>query len=243
MLGKGYESYALANSEDIDAFTSPSKSFNTYLMSVYNIDSRKMFEVRDAVEPEVIEFSRKYEQIEEVDRIARKIPSSVNTIAYVGSITAYHSFHDLLKAFIIAKKFLNHNLKMLLITSNQFSTSGNSDLIVLNNIPRKFIPCILRRATALILPHRAGTQFDFIPSNKIYDYMLAGRPIVAYRTPAVDETLKNYSMYISVKPNDPIELAKGIVKAIELYSKSEPRPVLDNIPTLNEVARLLREHI
>jgi len=240
LLGGRYESYVLTNNKDVNAFTSPSRSLNNYLILLFNIDPRKMFEVRDAVDPEVIELSKRCEKTEDISRYLREIPDSKYIIAYIGTLSTYHGFPDLLKAYVLVKRFLSDNIRMMLITSNKLSARLGSDLIVLNNVPRKFIPCILRRASVLVLPHKAGTQFDFIPSNKIYDYMLAGRPIVAYRTPAVDNTLRGYKMYVPVKPNDPIELARGIVRAIELYNETEPEPAFDRIPTLNEVAESLK---
>ncbi len=237
-LGRRLESYVLTRDED-SAFTSPSKNLNVYLARRYGINLHRMFEVRDFVEPEVIESSKRCDSIDEVNKIVEKMPA--NVVAYAGSISTYHGFPDLLKAFIVARKILAYDIKMLLITPNQPPNLKSRDIIVLNNIPRRLIPCILRRATVLVIPHRTGTQFDYIPSNKIYDYMLAGRPIVAYMTPAANETLVEYSMYLPVKPNDPVELARGIAKAVELYGKSEPKPAYDKVPTLNEVAEALKK--
>jgi glycosyltransferase involved in cell wall biosynthesis len=111
---------------------------------------------------------------------------------------------------------------------------------IMIGIPRRFVPCILREASVLVLPHWAGTQFDYIPSNKIYDYMLSGRPIVAYRTAAVVESLKRYPYSILVKPNDPKALAEGIVKAFESLRNAEPRAVFDNVPTLRVYRYVLK---
>ncbi len=47
------------------------------------------------------------------------------------------------------------------------------------------------------------------------------------------------SMYLPVKPNNPIELARGIVRAIELYGRSEPKPAYDKVPMLNNAAKAL----
>jgi len=90
-----------------------------------------------------------------------------------------------------------------------------------------------------VLPHRAGTQFDYIPSNKVYDYMLAGKPIVAYKTPAIEETLSKYRMRILTEPNNPVALAKGIVKALELWKDSEPASTYD-VPTLEDAVKSLK---
>jgi glycosyltransferase involved in cell wall biosynthesis len=69
--------------------------------------------------------------------------------------------------------------------------------------------------------------------------MLAGRPIVAYRTITALEILKKYPMHVLVEPNDPKSLADGIIKAIELWGNTNPSPEFNSIPTLNDVKEAL----
>ncbi|MGC9107309.1 MAG: glycosyltransferase, partial [Infirmifilum sp.] len=238
-LGQAHEALAFRDNS-IDAFTSPSISFNNYIASKYKVDPKKLFEVKDAVDAEVIASSRSCNEIE-VNKLIGEISSSTNLIAYTGSTTNFHGFLDLIEAYNILKKFYKYNFKLLLIVpSITQSLMINRDTIILKNIPRRFVPCVLRKATVLVFPHIAGTQFDYIPSNKIYDYILAGRPIVAYKTSAADDLLKDYSMYIPVKPNNPIELARGIIKAVETYGNSEPKPMYNKVPTINSVAESLK---
>jgi glycosyltransferase involved in cell wall biosynthesis len=226
----------------IDGFTLPSETFGKFLISTYGISPEKAYVVPDAIDTDffdTISGEEFKEHIKELQRLSNKY----KLVAYVGSISGYHGFYDLLKAFYIVKRKFYDVMLLLIVPKvdviKNILEKLNNDYVVLENIPRKLIPRTLRYATVLVLPHRAGTQFDYIPSNKINDYMLAGRPIVAYRTLAVEETLAGYSMYLSVKPNDPVELARGIVKAIELYEKAEPKPTFDRVPTLDDVVKAL----
>ena len=247
LLGLTHEILAIRDGV-ITAFTVPSEGLKSFLTNFYRIPSNRIFVVPDAVDERVIEYARKCHAIEEeVGRYLNKqyIDSS-NSIAYVGTISAFHGFFDLVKAIKVIEKEFRRSVTLLLIVPNKKQVLEISDLlpkntIIMENIPRKLIPCILRKASVLVLPHRAGTQFDYIPSNKIYDYMLAGRPIVAYRTPATVETLRSYSMKILVKPNDAHALARGIIKALELWSHYEAKPIFDSIPTLNVVEKALEE--
>jgi glycosyltransferase involved in cell wall biosynthesis len=158
-------------------------------------------------------------------------------------VSKYHGFFDLVEAFRIAKRsYKDLNLLLIVPSLQQLAKLGRflpEETVVLENVPRRILPCVLRRASVLVLPHRAGTQFDYLPSNKVYDYMLAGRPIVAYRTPAVETALGDYSMRILVEPNNPVELAKGILKAMLLYGDSEPKPAFDKVPLLESAANAL----
>jgi glycosyltransferase involved in cell wall biosynthesis len=230
--------------KSISAFTVPSKSLGGVLRSIYGVNPDKVFEVPDVVEPEVIETAKKCKEVkEEVEKLLRGSELR-DIVAYVGNITQYHGFFDLVKAIKIAKRSLRE-VKLLLVVPSlewlkRFRHLLPEDTIALENVPRKLLPCMLRQAALCVLPHRAGTQFDYIPSNKVYDYVLSGRPIVAYRTPAVVEVLSKYPMHVLVKPNDPSALAEGIVKALELWRDSEPAPKLDCVPTLDDVERSLR---
>jgi glycosyltransferase involved in cell wall biosynthesis len=230
--------------KSISAFTVPSKSLGEPLKSAYGVDPDKVFEVPDAVDQKVIIVARKCEEIEkEVEKLLRGSELR-NAVAYAGNVSLTHGFFDLVKAIKIAKRSLPE-IKLLLVVPSlkqleRFRYLLPEDTIALENVPRRLLPCILRRAALCVVPHRAGTQFDYVPSNKVYDYVLSGRPIVAYRTPAVVEVLSKYTMRVLVKPNDPQSLAKGIVKALELWRDSEPAPKLDCVPTLDDVERSLR---
>jgi glycosyltransferase involved in cell wall biosynthesis len=243
-LGFIYESLAIKD-KDLNGFIVPSNGLKTFLSKSFGIEPNKIFIVPDAVDPVIIETAKKCDEVEEdLKKFLEKYPVLDDAIAYVGTISMFHGFLDLLKAVRIIRKISDKNIKLFLIIPSksqlkEFHSLLPKDTIVLENIPRKYIPCILRRTSVLILPHKAGTQFDYIPSNKIYDYMLAGRPIVAYRTPATTETLKTYPMKILVKPNDVYALAEGIIRALELWRNIEPRPIFSNMPTLEEVKRSL----
>jgi glycosyltransferase involved in cell wall biosynthesis len=243
MLSFVHESIAIKD-KAIDAFTVPSEGLKHYLTDAFGISPNRVFVVPDAVDEEIIEFAKRCEEIDEDLNKLYTLPSDFsNVIAYSGTISVFHGFPDLVKAIRIIEKIYHKDVQLLLIVPDKKQISKFRQLlprntIVLENVPRKLVPCILRKASVLVLPHRAGTQFDYIPSNKIYDYMLAGRPIVAYETPAIAKTLEAYPMKIFAKANDPHELAQGIIQALELWSATEPKPMF-NVPTIRDVEKAL----
>jgi len=240
-LGLLHETTTIRDSS-ISAFTVPSSSFGEFVKSAYGIDSRKVFVVPDVVEPEVLASAKECNDKGAEELLGERIASR-GVVAYVGTVSKYHGFFDLVEAFRIAKRsYKDLNLLLIVPSLQQLAKLGRflpEETVVLENVPRRILPCVLRRASVLVLPHRAGTQFDYLPSNKVYDYMLAGRPIVAYRTPAVETALGDYSMRILVEPNNPVELAKGILKAMLLYGDSEPKPAFDKVPLLESAANAL----
>jgi len=244
VLGLLYEHVGIRD-KAIRAFTVPSVGLKWFIETTYKVDPDKVFVVPDAVEWDVINAAKQCDNIlmEFVEKMKVICCNFHGYVAYVGSVSSYHGFFDLIRAI---KLLRDHavNIKLLLIVPGRKQLASIREelpegTVILESIPRKYVPCILRGASALVLPHRAGTQFDYIPSNKIYDYMLAGRPIVAYRTITALETLKKYPMHILVKPNDPKSLADGIVKAIELWGNTNPSPEFNSIPTLNDVKEAL----
>jgi len=246
MLALIHEALTIRDSS-IDALTVPSKGIKILLTRMYNIDSSKIFVIPDVVDTATIETARRCNDTKTwiIERLTKRYAKLNGIVAYTGTISTYHGFFDLVEAIKIARRISNRNFKLLLIVPDmnqliQFRNLLPEDTVILEKIPRRFIPCILRGASVLVLPHRAGTQFDYIPSNKVYDYILAGRPIVAYRTPAVAEALNKYPMHILVEPNNPLALAKGIIKALELYSNVEPKPAYDKVPTLEVVESSLK---
>jgi glycosyltransferase involved in cell wall biosynthesis len=229
----------------IKAFTVPSRGLKAFLAKTFKIDPSKIFVVPDAVDLDTIEYAKKCDAIEEeMEKFLAISQNLDNVVAYAGTLSVFHGFFDLIRAVEVAKKIKGKNIRLMLIvpSKNQASKFLNilpEDTIILDKVPRKFVPCILRKASVLVLPHKVGTQFDYIPSNKIYDYMLAGRPIVAYGIPAVTETLETYPMKIFINTNNVHALARGIIQAMDLWANAEPKPIFYDVPTLEEVEKEL----
>jgi len=89
------------------------------------------------------------------------------------------------------------------------------EAVIVENVPRRSVYRYLYAADVLVLPHRAGTQFEYLYSNKLLDYVASGKPIVAYSLPSVREVLKEYPLKILVEPNNPRRLAEGILDALK----------------------------
>jgi glycosyltransferase involved in cell wall biosynthesis len=123
--------------------------------------------------------------------------------------------------------------------------AGASNVSISVRLPPGEIPALLAAADVLIAPetddHRRGRHASPL---KIFEYMAAGKPIVAGDTPAVREVLVNGLTARLVPPSDPsalasairalldepgsrAELAKNARRAVEPYSwKQRAREVL-----------------
>ena len=244
IMGLLYERIGIKD-KAIAAFTVPSFGFKEFMVRFYGVAPESMFVVPLVVEREVIDTAKRCEKTLVEFRDDKDCCNFYGYVAYAGTLSSYHGFFDLIESIRIVKRRLGDSARLLLIVPEarqvmRFKSLLPEDTKILVGLPRRLVPCVLRGASVLVLPHRAGTQFDYIPSNKIYDYMLSGRPIVAYRTIAVVEALKKYPYLIFVKPNDPKALAEGIIKAFELWRNIEPQEV-DEVPTLDDAKKALEK--
>jgi glycosyltransferase involved in cell wall biosynthesis len=73
------------------------------------------------------------------------------------------------------------------------------------------VPALLRRATILALPNPASAISTFFTSPlKLFEYMAAGRAIVASDLPAIREVLRHEVNALLVAPGDSAALARAI---------------------------------
>lgn len=252
MLGRLHESFTLRYkylyAHGIVGVTVPSKAFRQYLIHKYELPKNYVYVAPDAIDIESIEYSKSVDNKELIERIGE--PEKTRTVAYVGSTSFFHGFHDLLAAFRLVKKKIR-DVKLLLIVPNaakiypiicKFGINHN-DVIIIENVPRYKLIAHLRIANVLVLPHRIDSQFKYLYSNKLLDYMVSGKPIVAYALPSVKELLQNYPIKLFVEPDNPVELAKGIIKMLseQICSENIARRVYDMIPTLEILSRALEK--
>jgi len=250
-LGRVYE-YLAVKKREIAGITVPSDAFRRYLIERYRLSSDYVYTVPDAFDLSLVEKSLNIANHKVASPKGFRCFDAKGSkiIGYVGATSFYHGFLDLLQAFAIVKKEVP-DVKLMLIVPradevwNLAKRSGirSEDMIIIENIPRSLVISYLKLANVLVLPHRAGTQFEYLYSNKVFDYVLSGRPIVAYSLHSIKEFLKEYPCKIFVKPNKPAELAKGIISALLKMRNVEIFEDIRGltIPTLNDVSRALKE--
>ncbi|MDO8667554.1 MAG: glycosyltransferase family 4 protein [bacterium] len=84
------------------------------------------------------------------------------------------------------------------------------------------MPVWMKAADVLALPNKAGENISkyFTSPLKLFEYMAAGRPIVASNLPSITEIL-NESNSILVESDKPASLAKGVKKILENEALAE----------------------
>ncbi len=107
----------------------------------------------------------------------------------------------------------------------------NSKIMILGLQPRKFIPQYLKSADVLVLPNSAKSKISkyYTSPMKLFEYMAAGRPIVATNLPSITEIL-NDNNAVLVTPDNPSSLADGIIRVLkdkELAEKISSHTLMD----------------
>ena len=83
-------------------------------------------------------------------------------------------------------------------------------------IPKKEMACYLNACDILVSPHRnmADGQPFFGSPIKLFEYMAMGKPIVASKVGQLEDILENERNALLVPPDDPVELAKAILRLV-----------------------------
>ncbi len=96
------------------------------------------------------------------------------------------------------------------------ASGGWANVHVVPHQPRDRVPAWLGAADVLVIPNSAQTDRSRLYTSplKLFEYLAAGRPIVASDLPSIREIVSEREV-IFVKPDDPHDLARGIRQAGE----------------------------
>lgn len=90
----------------------------------------------------------------------------------------------------------------------------------LDSVPKVCQQEVMRHADCLYLGTKNSILYDYgLGMNKIYDYLLAGRPII-FATENEENPVSKANCGVIVKPDDPLEIIRGI-GAIQSLSQEE----------------------
>jgi len=217
ILQKQIERWLLWTLQDLDIeFIVPATMFKDYLVKRWRMPAYKVHVIPDGIDLKAVPEYNEKETLTLREKLGvRNRP----LIAYAGNVTEYHGFYDLVIAYRLVKRIKDDVHLLLLVPQGlrgYVMKVLGYEAVVVENVPRRLVYNYLYVADALVLPHRADTQFDYLYSNKLLDYVASGKPIVAYDLAPVREVLKEYPLKVLVKPNNPRELARGILDALKL---------------------------
>jgi len=154
------------------------------------------------------------------------LPMDKKIILYAGSF--YLRDWKGVDVLLEAAKYLSPDCLLVLVGGQENEIekikknypAGN--ILLFGRQPYQKIPLYLKAADILVLPNKKGESISekYTSPLKLFEYMAAGRPIVASDLPTICEVL-NENNSVLVVPNDPDALAGGIKKVLSDAGLSE----------------------
>jgi len=91
-----------------------------------------------------------------------------------------------------------------------------NNVIFLPPVSKNLIPLLLKEMDILYIGWRRNKLYRYgVSPNKLFDYMMAGKPII-HAIEAGNDLVKESGCGISIPPEDPIAIAEAIKKLIEM---------------------------
>lgn len=153
---------------------------------------------------------------ENLQKTFNKIKEENKTIVgYVGS----HSFYNILHILVDAARILKDNKNIIFVSIGDgperpklIEYSKDLDNIMfLGPVNKKMVPSVLKQMDILFIGLNKSPLFRFgISPNKLFDYMMAGKPIIQ-AIEAPNDIVKEAECGISVEPENPQAIANAIL--------------------------------
>lgn len=160
------------------------------------------------------------------------------TVVYTGAHGPANALETVLGAAQVLREGNHHDICFLLVGDGPAKAdlrrvAGDrrlENVRFLDPVPKAEIPDLLAAADAAVITLRDVSAFAYAVSpNKLFDYLAAGRPVLAAIPGAMAEMVARAGAGLAVQPEDPAALAAAV---LELASRPEAR--------LEEMGRLGR---
>lgn len=204
----------------IDGFVVLTEAMKKILLEE-GVDEQKILIAPDAVDLKKFEINKSKENL----RNELGLPLDKKIVTYVGRLETMgeeKGVGDLLRAFrgvkaaypAVALCLVGGPAKMIGKYRKLSKNLGLTDVIFIDYIEPGQVPAYELAADILAMPFPWSEHYAYFMSPlKMFEYMAAGRPIVATDLPSVREILDDRSAVI-VKPCDVEDLARGILKVL-----------------------------
>ena len=171
------------------------------------------------VAPDAVDLERFAALPEKIDaRRGLGMPVDSRIVAYTGHLYDWKGAHTL----ALASRFLPAEFLIYIVGGTAgdlaafrhfLQAEGLDRVRAVGHVPPDQVPAYLAAADLLILPNsaRSETSARFTSPMKLFEYMAAGRPIVASRLPSLQEVLRDGENAVLADPDDAVSLARKIV--------------------------------
>ncbi len=151
---------------------------------------------------------------------AAPVPEGAFVAMYVGAHGTYSSLDTVLRAAWLLRD--RPDIRFVLVGGGDQKPGlversdelGLANVTFIDSVPKSEVPAWLARADVCLLPYQDKPLFAGALPNKAFDYMGAGKPIIAAVPPGeLTTVIKRAGCGLSVAPEDPAAMA-GAVQAM-----------------------------
>ncbi len=186
------------------------------LLIKHGIDSEKILVAPDGVD---LEFFNSVNQSKEDIRIELGLPSDDFLVGYIGKFKTL-GMEKGIKTMISALSLLDKEIKMVFVGGEEFEIKEcknmanrlnvSTQCFLINHQPYLKIIKYMKAMDALVIPFPNAPHYAFYASPlKLFEYMAAGRPIIASDLPALREILNDKNA-LFFKPENADDLARSV---------------------------------
>ncbi len=185
--------------------------------------SRGVADHRILVAPDAVDLDRFRDEPEKGEaRRQLGIRQDATVVCYTGHLYPWKGAHTL----ALASKLMPANYLVYLVGGTEEDRNalqrltvekGLSRVELVGHVPPDRVISYLAAADVLVLPNSSNDlrSSRYTSPMKMFEYMAAGRPIVASRLPSLEEVLRDGENSLLVEPDSPIALANGIAKLLD----------------------------
>lgn len=213
-VAKKEAKFSLDNARKIICVSKPAKQ---HLIDVWKVESEKIVIMPNGVD--IARFGAKHS------------PTDIRTefhldghpvVSFVGSFQLWHGIDLLLESFAQVLHQIP-NSKLLLVGDGPARTSIEekvknlgiaSSIQITGLVPQKKIPEILSAVDVAVIPYPKMPNELWFSPLKLYEYMAAGKAIVASRSGQIADVIQDGENGRLVKPGEIDDLAKVIVRLL-----------------------------
>ena len=159
-------------------------------------------------------------QTENINEYLKNYSSSDFNIGFVGSVRPWHGIDILLDSFaelVCDKKdskliIIGDRSRLKSHLDDQCEALGINELVVFTGaVPHDDIPALMQKTDVLVAPYPEMKDFYF-SALKVFEYMAAGKPIVASRIGQIATILKHEKTALLVPPGDRPALCDALLR-------------------------------
>lgn len=204
------------NLREADLVMTVSDALREYVMERFNVPAQRVVTVANGVELEL--FRAMHDP--EMSRRAAGVPQNAVVFGFVGTLRPWHGVDVLMEAFAKVRASMP-NAHLLIVGDGRKvdryrARAGELQIVdattFYGSAQHQEIPSLLAAMDVAMAPYLPQQTFYFSPL-KIYEYMAAGRCVIASRAGQIAEAISHDRNGLLVNPGDINDLARAMLKA------------------------------